>query len=304
MAYIDKMTERQSPQEKEEAFNKFIISEYLKYGSVDEVFRANDYSLPISYAGVQRLLDKWGVVKAAGPNTMLSESIGFLVRLVETRIPLESLYKRMPPSFTPSMTTLHRIYRNVKKDVKKEIEKRDMRRVGTALIITGSSKGEILVGHDISTPRLDLGKKYGAVSFPMGFSKRTEFHEDSVIRVLQQEVFAQQTINKSLDFYSLVNDPEPFGYIDIADVRVSVYHLQLPEWLIENETFSSYKLKNFNFVPVENVLSGRLNLRQGVREMTRGYIKYLGTIGQEDEVEPIYINSNLNRELALLSLDY
>jgi len=70
------MTQEQStPKEKEDAFNRFIISEYLKYGSVDEVFRRNDYNLPISYPGVQRLLDKWGIVKAAGPNTLLTEAL-------------------------------------------------------------------------------------------------------------------------------------------------------------------------------------------------------------------------------------
>lgn len=305
MGYIDKMREREaSLEEKEEAFNKFIIAEYLKYGSVDEVFKANDFSLPISYAGVQRLLDRWGIVKAAGPNTMLSESIGFLVRLVETKIPLESLYRRMPTSFTPSMTTLHRIYRNVKKDVRKEIEKRDMRRVGTALIVTGETKRQILIGHDVSTPRLDLGKAYGAVSLPMGFSKRTEARKDSVIRVLQQELFSQQTIDQSLDLGEFADNPSPFGFIDIADVRVSVYHLELPEFILEKESFSSFKLKNYRFVNADELINGILNLRQGVGEMALGYLKYLDALEEEETLDPIYINSNLNQKLALLSLDY
>lgn len=305
MGYIDKMLEKESSfEEKERVFNKFIVSEYLKYGSVDEVFKANDFSLPISYAGVHRLLDKWGIVKAAGPNTMLSESIGFLVRLVETKIPLESLYRRMPPSFTPSMTTLHRIYRNVKKDVKKEIEKRDMRRAGTALIITGTSRRQILVGQDVSTPRLDLGKSYGAVSLPMGFSKRTEAREDSVVRVLQQEVFTRQTVEQTMNFAKLVDNLSPFGFIDIADVRVSVYHLELPEQVVENEEFTSFKLKNFRFVNVDEILNAGLNLRQGVKEMVRGYLKHLEANGEEESFNPIYITSNLNQKLALLSLDY
>lgn len=303
MGYIDKMHEKEASLERrEEEFNKFIISEYLKYGSVDEVFKANDYSLPISYPGVQRLLDKWGIVKAAGPNSVLSDSIGFLVRLVETNIPLESLYKRMPPSFSPSMTTLHRIYRNVKKDVKKEIEKRDMRRVGTALIVTGASQREILIGHDVSTPRTDLGKAYGAMSVPMGFSKRTEARKSSIIRVLQQEVFTTQTIERSLNFDELVEKPQLFGFIDIADVRVSVYHLRLPDETLRSESFSSFKLKNFQFLNVDDVLSGGLNLRQGVREMTAGYLRYIQNL--DEGISPIYINSQLNQELALLSLDY
>lgn len=305
MVYIDKMPESETSLEgKEAAFNRFVVAEYLKYGSVDEVFKANDYSLPISYAGVQRLLDKWGIVKAAGPNTMFSECIGFLVRLVEEQIPLESLYKRMPPSFSPSMTTLHRIYRTVKKQIKEKIEERDMRRVGTALIITGRNQSEILLGHDVSTPRLDLGKPYGAVSLPMGFSKRTEARSDSLKRVLQQEVFTRQTIDKTLDFDSLITQPRPFMFMDVADVRVSVYHLALPEELSATDRLFSFKLKNFRYVRLDEVLSREPHLRQGVKEMAFGYRSYLSSLRAQEVPDPTYATSMLNQRLALLTLDY
>jgi hypothetical protein len=296
-----KLKEKQNFKEKEVEFNKFIVSEYLRYGSVDEVFKANDYSLPISYPGVQRLLDKWGIVKAAGPNTLLSESISFMVRMVEEQIPLETLYRKMPPSFTPSLTTLHRIYRGAKKEVKKKIEERKMRRVGAALIITQEGKeNEVLIGHDTSTPRLDLGKPFGSISLPMGFSKRAEPRGNSVLRVLQQEVLTQHAIERNLPFEKIYQEQKPFMFIDIADVRVSVYHIEIPRNL--NLNFSSYKLKNLKTVKTEDVLLLGNNLRQGMHEIMWGYRNYYL---QANEAEsPIYTVSSLNRELALLRAEY
>jgi len=296
-----KVKEKQSFIEKEAVFNKFIISEYLRYGSVDEVFKANDYSLPISYPGVQRLLDKWGIVKAAGPNTLLSECISFMVRMVEEQIPLETLYRKMPPSFTPSMTTLHRIYRGAKIEVKKKIEERKMRRIGTALIITKEGEeNEILIGHDVSTPRLDLGKYFGSISLPMGFSRRGESRKESVLRVLQQEVFTELTIERKLPFDNIYGGQRPFMYIDIADVRVAVYHLALPKNV--ESTFSSYKLKNLKMLKTEDVLLLGKNLRQGIHEIVWGYRNYCMQESQMEE--PIYTISALNQELALLQAEY
>ena len=106
------MKERLSPKKSVLEFERFIVSEYLRYGSVDEIFRQHNYRpLGISYPGVYHVLKRWGVVRALGrTNTPLTESIEFLVRKIEGKIPLETLYRRMPPSFRPSMATLHTIY--------------------------------------------------------------------------------------------------------------------------------------------------------------------------------------------------
>src|SRR3990167_4843319 len=159
-------SEKENRKNTEFEFEQMIVAEYLKYGSVDELISANEYSLPISFAGIHRIVDKWGIVKAAGPNKPLTECISFFVRLVEEQIPLESLYKNMPPSFTPSMTTLHRIYRHVKEEIKKEIENRSMRRYGTAVLLTPQGNPFCaLVGRDTSPARPDVCKKFGSHSF-------------------------------------------------------------------------------------------------------------------------------------------
>src|SRR3989344_8687880 len=84
-----------------EEFERFIVSEYLRYGSVDEIFRVNRYrALGVSYPRVFHILKRWGVVRALGrTNTPLTESVEFLVRKIEDGIPLEALYRTMPPSF-------------------------------------------------------------------------------------------------------------------------------------------------------------------------------------------------------------
>ena len=291
--------------EKEREFHKFIVSEYLRYGSVDELFKENNYDIPISYPGVHHLLDRWGIVKAAGPNTSLAESIGFLVRMVEERIPLERLYKKMPPSFSPSMATLHRMYRDVKEQVKKEIEERTPRRTGTALVIVPEFDEEVvLVGKDISPPRPSMGKMFGSASLPMGYSKKNEEGETSILRVLQQEVFTKSAINQNMPDV-IGKNPEPFMYVDIADVRVGVFRLVLPRRYSDQSLFFSHKLKKHRFTAVNGFSLTDLKAhkyRTGVVEIVLGYRSYLNSFRENKSIRPIYASSYLNLGLRSLHL--
>lgn len=289
------MKEISSFEEREIRFERFIITEYLKYGSVDELFKAHDYDLPISYPGVHRLLDKWGIVKAAGPNTRLSEALCFLSLLSSEKIPLERLYRDMPPSFKTSMGTLHRILSCIRKET--------IRRVGTALVLTPQENPSlILVGNDVSVPRLEVGKPFGSLSLPMGYSKRTENKNISILRVLQQEVFAKEAIERSLNFDELIGNPKPFMYLDIADVRVTVYHIALPRDLSRSDNFSSFKIKNHRYLHLSEMVSGseKHNFRAGIKEIGLGYQDHLlkkhpGVLS----VKPILETAFLNKELAM-----
>lgn len=307
-----KMKERVNSREQVDDFEKDIVESYLKFGSVDEIFRSRHYDLPVSYPGVYHILNRWGVVRATGrANTPLSENIGFLVRMVEEQIPLETLYRKMPPNFTPSMTTLHTVYRKVKKEVKKQVEKRDMRRVGTALILTPEDNPYIfLVGRDVSPPSLDVGKPYGAISLPMGFSKKGE-REKAVVRILQQEVFSRLLLNQRNTFHKLADrltgDVSPFMFLDIADIRVSVYHLELPGEISDIGSFSSFKLKNYRYVSLEDIIEANRQknlLRQGIFEIATGYTDYrkrLEAARAKGSVEPFYKTAFLNQKIKLLS---
>lgn len=283
-----------SPKEKEFQFYKMIVAEYLKYGSVDEVFRRHEYSLPISYMGFHRILDKWGIIKAAGPNSKLSEVACFLTTLSQEKIPLERLYKHMPPSFQVSMSTLHRVLHCIKEEF--------TRRAGTALVITSGENPEaILVGNDVSTPRLELGKAFGSLSLPMGYSKAGENSRDSILRVLQQEVFTLHAIEQQMPEIVL-GEPKPFMYISLMDVKVAVYHLSLPAGILGEDSFSSFKLENLRFVPVAQLLemSPNQNLRAGMVEMFKGYQRYLKA---GESALPFSEISLLNQELGRVALD-
>src|SRR4030066_1665684 len=149
----------------ERKFNEFLVKEYLKHGSVDEVIRQLEFNLPISYAGYQRVLDRWGIVKAAGAHSTLSEAVDFLYQLAQQSISFESLYKKMPSSFRTSAVTLYRILSYVKEGI--------TRRVATGLIITPyGNQRKILMAKDVSTPRLELGKPYGALTIQWVFQGR------------------------------------------------------------------------------------------------------------------------------------
>lgn len=289
-------------------FERFIVSEYLKYGSVDEVFRSNCNSLPISYPGVYHILEKWKVIRSVGRNhTPFVSVISFFARLIEEKIPLRTLYNKMPKELLPSFSTLHLIYRNFKKEVKKEIAKRDLRRRGTALFISPErSPFLFLVGRDTSFPDQNLGKYYGSLTLPMTFSGISERNIVSIKRVLQQEVFSKKVIEKPgafdkfLDF--LPTDLSPFMYLDIADVRVSVYHIILPEGIAKIENFSSFRIKNFSFISF-NLLK-RLKkvklLRCGVWEMAKGFRDYYLSVNKV--LQPIYQESFLNLDLREMLL--
>lgn len=309
-----KMKERLPQEEVVDKFEQKIVEDYLRHGSVDEIFRVNHYDLPVSYPGVYHILNRWGVVRATGrANTPLTENIGFLVRLVEEKIPLETLYRQMPSTFTPSMTTLHTVYRKVKKEVKKQVEKRDMRRVGSALVVTPKDNPHIfLVGRDVSPPSLDVGKPYGAISLPMGFSKKGE-GKKAVVRILQQEVFSRLLLDRKDEFHelaeALTKEVSPFMFLDIADIRVSVYHLTLPSEYIDVENFSSFKLKNYRYLGVEDIIeiSREKNLlREGIFEIATGYADYkkrLEASRTGRTIEPFYKTAFLNQKIKLLSAE-
>ena len=276
----------------EENFNKWLVEQYLMYGSVDEVLRIYRYGIPISYAGYQRVLNRFRIVKAAGPNSKLTEVIDFFTHLAEKNIPFEKLYRSMPPRFQTSMATLYRVLSYVKEGV--------TRRIGTGLVLTPFGDDQrILVGRDVSTPRIELGKPYGSISIPMGFSRKRDPREQAILRVLQQEVFAQLAINEKIpDIISF--RPKPFMFLDIADIRVEIFHLRLPKKYSDKRCFSSFKLKGFKFMSIEKILNkkSKINFRIGVKEIAQGHQKYLNLKGRNLSVNPLQYKSEMNYQLV------
>ena len=277
----------------EKAFNKWLVRQYLQYGSVDDVFRRHKYGLPISEASYYRLLDKWEIVKAAGPNSKLSESLEFFHHLAETNIPFERLYEKMPPSFRTSAATLYRVLSYIKEGV--------TRRVGTGLVITPyENDKKVLIGEDRSTPRVELGKPFGSLSIPVGFSKKRDLRETAILRVLQQEVFTEQAIEKKMPKV-IPERPKPFMFLDIADIRVEVFHIKLPRKYQGKDIFSSYKLFNHKFMTIDKILSldkEKVKLRAGVASGIEGYRKYLELKRRNISADPFYSRSELNYRLS------
>ena len=278
----------------EKKFNEFLVKEYLKYGSVDEVLRVNHFSIPVSYANYQRILDKWGIIKAAGPNNKLSEAINFLYKMVEDGIPLDKLYRKMPPSFMTSAVTLYRVLSYIKEGV--------TRRMGTALIISPEDKPNlILSGTDVSAPRFELGKAYRSISLPMTFSRKRDSREDAIQRVFQYEVFSQQALNKKMPKNIIPPRPKPFLFLDIADVRVEVFNIKLPTNISKIKKFSSFRLENFKYLDLyklEDYQSEKNNFRAGIIEAMKGYKKFLELSRRNLKFNPLQYRSELNYYLA------
>ena len=270
-------------------FYKPLVASYLKYGSVDKVFTDFAHDTGVSYPHFHRILKRWGIIKSAGPQSRLAEAVYFLTALAKDNLPLETLYKTMPPSLQISAVTLHRILSYVKRGL--------TRRRGTALIVSPESNLTLaLIGRDISTPRPEIGKPFGSLSLPMTYSKRTESAQDSILRVLQQEVAATLSVARRLP--SLIpDDPKVVVMIDIADVRVRTYQVIVPNRLIEK--LDSYKLTDLTFMPLSQIAANaglESSFRAGVPEIAAGLLAK-APAGLD---RPLFLGSVLNQKLALL----
>lgn len=276
--------------DREIEFYKPLIALYLKFGSVDQVFTRKHHNTGVSYPHFHRVLNEWGIIKSAGPQSHLAEAIFFLTTLAKDKLPLESLYKTMPASLQISAATLHRILSYIKRGL--------TRRHGTALLVSPENNPNlILIGRDISTPRPELGKPFGSYSLPMTYAKGDESNHDSVLRTLQQEVAASLTLNRKFPQKFVPDNPKVNLTIDIADVRVRVYRLIIPDEMIEK--LDSYKLADLTFTPLNQIsqqTSFDSHYRAGVPEIAQAYLE----IRDKNIATPPHYDSLLNRSLALL----
>lgn len=264
-------------------FERFLIREYLRLGSINKVFKFHKYNLPISFAGYDRLLNKYKVVKSAGPNSKLSESLYILSQLANYKISLEKIYHRyIPRSIQVSTNTLHRILHYVRLGL--------TRRRGVALLISpANSPQKILLGKDMSLSGTVLGNK-GDYSLPMGHSKTGEDITISIARVLQNEVFTEKVIDRTFPWEVIPQHPIPIMYINIADIQVAVYQIFLQP---NHSKFSSFKLSQMRYHDSDNLPSD--NFRPGVKEIIKKYL--------DDRPSPqsFVINSEINDLLYALA---
>lgn len=252
----------------------------MKYGSVDEVIRRTNYSLPMSYPGMHHLIKRWGIIKSAGPNSKLSEALTVLTQLSDSKIPLERLYKNLPPSFKTSLSTMHRILHNVKEGV--------IRRYGTALVVTREGEeNNVLTGID-----KDHNKN---LTLPMTYSIYKENPKASILRVLQQEVFTELAVEKKFPFKVIPKNPKPFMFLNIADIKVAVYLIKLNKDIIENYQFTSQKIYNHAFISCREIKSLNYGVRAGVENIVSGYERYL-----KNQSSVVLETSDIN--LALLQV--
>jgi hypothetical protein len=267
-------------------FERFLVNEYFRLGSINKVFQEHKYNLPISFAGYDRLLTKYGVIKSAGPNSKLSESLYVLSLLASYKIPLEKAYHHLAPkSIQVSTNTLHRILHYTRL--------RLTRRQGVALLITPKDSPEkILLGNDLSLTNSSLGNK-GDYSLPMGHSKIGEPIKDSIARILQNEVFTDKVISQSFPWEIIPEHIKPLMYINITDIQVSVYKLELPQKLTG---FSSFKLSNIRFQNL-NKLPNK-HFRPGIADILQNYTKIISA-NQSDNA--MVFDSELNEKIYALA---
>ncbi len=269
-------------------FEKYLIDEYFRLGSINKVFQEHRYDLPISFAGYDRLLTKYGVVKSAGPNSKLSESLYILKLMADYKTSLEKIYHQYAPvSVRISTNTLHRILHYMRLGL--------TRRQGTALLVSPKNNpNKILLGNDISLNNSVLGNR-GDLSLPMGHSKTGEPIKDAIARVLQNEVFTKKVVSGFFPWEVVPKHAKPCMYITIADIQVAVYKIFIPS---NNSVFSSHKLKNLQYYDIDNLPPG--DYRPGVMEI----IKHSrdGNLA-ENKGKTLSFTADLNKTIFALAKD-
>lgn len=268
-------------------FEQFLIKEYFKHGSINKVFQEHKYNLPISFAGFDRILSKYKIVKSAGPNSKLSESLYILSLLSSYKIPLEKIYHHFAPkTIQVSTNTLHRILHYTRL--------RLTRRQGAALIITPKNQShKVLMGKDLSLVNSSLGNK-GDLSLPMGHSKTGESIRDTITRILQNEVFTNNTIQNNFPWNIIPKHIKPIMYINITDIKVAVYHLVFPKNL---RGFSSFKLSNIKYNSIKSVQTEK-HVRSGVKDILNNF-SILNKGNQTNKIK--VFDSELNNSLYALA---
>ncbi|OGM04899.1 hypothetical protein A2715_04590 [Candidatus Woesebacteria bacterium RIFCSPHIGHO2_01_FULL_39_32] len=277
---------------------------YFKLGSVDTVIRLHPQH-GVSFAELHRELDKRGIIKLKGYNSGMKHAFYFFQEIVSSKLPIERLYKSMPPSLKEkvSFPTLHRIWQNL---AFTDTPEEEIRRFGTMLVIQPEGNEDVvLVGRDVSPPNDKYGKKFGAWTFPMGFSSKG-IPREGALRIFQQEVATPWAVNGflsargSLMGLILPEDRLPFMRLNIADVGVNAFQITLPRELCDLDNLDSFKLTDYRWTEVSELALQSPEdpiYRSGVVDVAR---KYLNLLSYREERLPICQNSTLNSRLREL----
>lgn len=268
------------------SFEEYLIREYFRLGSINKVFEDHKYDLPISFAGFDRVLSRFGIVKSAGPNSKISESLYILSLLANYKIPLEKAYHlHAPKNIQVSTNTLHRIFHYTRLGL--------TRRQAAALIITPKGQpNKVLLGNDLSLTKSSIGHK-GDYSLPMGHSKTGEPLRDTITRIMQNEVFTEKSIKQCFPWQVIPEHIKPLVCVNVADILVSIYKIEIPQ---KYRQFQSYKLSNIKYYELDDLPTK--SFRPGVKEILN-YYKNQDNSSVSDEV-PV-LNSELNTKIYALA---
>ena len=127
----------------------------------------------------------------------------------------------------------------------------------------------------------------------MGYSQKGESPTLSNKRVMQQEMFTSEVLNRSFPQNLIPKNPPALFYVNIADIRVTVHHLEVPPDI----SFSSYKLSGYRYENVHD-LAGidphHEHIRPGIVDIATHYLNH--DYNRQDTSIPHH-NSNLNQAL-------
>ncbi|MBI3396989.1 hypothetical protein HY045_00775 [Candidatus Woesebacteria bacterium] len=262
---------------------KSMIREYLKNGSVGEDV--------ISKRDLQKILKKHGIVQTAESKDDLSSTLSFLTYACKPGVNLKTAYlKAQASGFNVNVSEIN--------EVVSQIKNGKITRAGTALVVVPQDYPDmILVGNDITTPDLVIGKFFGSLSLPMGYSELEENPLDQIKRVSQREIWSEQTVQDSFPSDVLPKRPRPFMYIKIAHIGVECYFIKLPSRLCNPGLFSSSKLIGHKFVNAGGILAAKEIYRTGVKEIVTGYTELIRELIVGYRVSPFIKTADINRRV-------
>ncbi len=256
--------------------DRWLIANYLKYGSVEAVMCAYDYSIPCSVADYHRRVRKAGIVKGDGrANKSFAQALYvFLEKTLQPSLSLEKIYRSLPLTLRDArMSSIYRIYDS--------IMKQKTRRAAVGVVISPEGRpGTILVADELRSSSTSA-KKSGETTIPFGFASKKHSFDRSLLRIMQREfsttlaLSGELVVGSEMSSKLIPADTRPFLELQLLDVRVSVAHLTLPGELCDLSKCTSFTVNNHRWVPLEDCVNGKVGLRTGVGEVLASYHDFL-----------------------------
>jgi hypothetical protein len=291
------MTPDRQIKEKNGFTDETLLRLFLKLGSVESVLESFP-NINVSYATYQRLISDRGIIKSptGRPPVHIGALTDFFQTMITENSTIERLNKYPISGFVYGERSLYRVLKKIRTGV--------ISHNATMILAHPQYRPDLLLtARDLCINSVDVEHSRTA---PMTYSTKKEDPYFSLLRVVQQEMLSEMTINGELNVSKasthrfLKNALNPKFYVDVLDVRVGVHILEIPTQLLSR--ISSERLDSMHFESLYTVAQSdpvTSEYRAGVVDAARKHVE--AHLSNEEKSVGNHFPSQINRSLYATS---